>query len=543
MKTRQSANLNQLTKAQLIEQLSRQEKRISSLNKMVEELAEQLRLKRHQQYGASSEKSDPNQQPELFDEAEESMIESVGHDIAQGLDEDASVPGSSDANAEESTPPKKACGRKPLPEDLERRRVEHDIEEHDKVCTCGCQKTQIGEDISEKLNVIPMQMFVEQHVRMKYACPACEGELVIADPEPTLLPKSNAGIELQAFVVTGKFQDALPLHRQTGIFRRFGIDLPRNTLANWMLNLSEGVQPIINAFEREINAAPVILMGETSVQVNKEPGKAASSKSYMWIRRAKAPPDKHAEHGKDITLFHYSPSRSGQIATELLANCQGAVMTDGYAGYYQAVKQHDLPHAQCWAHARRKFVEAEKALPKGKQSPAITEVLSLTQKLYGIEKALKDNTAEEKQRVRQEKAKPILEKLKSKLENKIEKVAPKGKFGEAIVYTLKHWPGLTQYLENGYIPIDNNGAENGIRPFVIGRKNWMFADTQRGAKASANIYSIIETAKANGHDAYHYLCYLFRELPKAKKEEDIKKLLPWNVEMSMTDGLMKSRSN
>jgi transposase len=543
MKTRQSANLNQLTKAQLIEQLSRQEKRISSLNKMVEELAEQLRLKRHQQYGASSEKSDPNQQPELFDEAEELMIESVGHDIAQGLDEDASVPGSSDANAEENTPPKKPRGRKPLPEDLERRRVEHDIEEHDKVCTCGCQKTQSGEDISEKLNVIPMQMFVEQHVRMKYACPACEGELVIADPEPTLLPKSNAGIELQAFVVTGKFQDALPLHRQTGIFKRFGIDLPRNTLANWMLNLSEGVQPIIDAFEREINAAPVILMDETSVQVNKEPGKAASSKSYMWIRRAKAPPDEQAKHGKDITLFHYSPSRSGQIATELLANCQGAVMTDGYAGYYQAVKQHHLPHAQCWAHARRKFVEAEKALPKGKKSPAITELLSLIQKLYGIEKALKDNTAKDKQRARQENAKPILEKLKAKLEKKIETVAPKGKFGEAIGYTLKHWPGLTQYLENGHIPIDNNGAENGIRPFVIGRKNWMFADTQRGANASAKLYSIIETAKANGHDAYHYLCYLFRELPKAKTEETINKLLPWNVDMAVTDQLMKERSS
>ncbi|MBU2863099.1 IS66 family transposase [Reinekea forsetii] len=147
------------------------------------------------------------------------------------------------------------------------------------------------------------------------------------------MPKSNAGVELQAFVVTAKFQGALPLHRQSHIFNLYGIDLPRNTLANWMLNLSESIQPVIDCFEREIHQAPLILMAETSVQVNKEPSKAASSKSYMWIRRAKAPPGKLAKHGKDITLFHYSPSRSGSVTTQLLADCKGAVMTDGYAGY------------------------------------------------------------------------------------------------------------------------------------------------------------------------------------------------------------------
>ena len=521
MKTRPPSDIDQLTKAQLLALVAAQkseneqhQKRISSLNKLVEELAEQLRLQRHQKYGASSEKTDPNQQPELFDEAETTLSGEavVDQDIACGLD---------DADAKEdvtesTTATPKTRGRKPLPSNLERRRVEHDAPERLKTCACGCQKNKIGEDISEKLNVIPAQIFVEQHVRAKYACPACEGDVVIADPEATLLPKSNAGIELQAFVVTAKFQDALPLYRQSGIFKRYGIELPRNTLSNWMLNLSDGVQPIIDAFERDIQNAPIILMDETSVQVNKEPG-------------------------KDITLFHYSPSRSGSTAMQLLGNCQGAVMTDGYAGYYAAIKQHQLQHAQCWAHARRKYMEAEKALPKGKKSPAITEIISLIQKLYGIEKSLKDRTAEETQSIRQEKAKPILDKLKTKLEKKSAAVAPKGKFGEAIAYTLKHWSGLTEYLNNGHIPIDNNGAENGIRAFVIGRKNWLFADTQKGAKASANLYSIIETAKANGHDAYHYLCYLFRALPKAKTEEDIEKLLPWNVNIETTDALLKMR--
>jgi transposase len=391
MKTRQPSDLNQLSKAQLIEQLSRQDKRISSLSKLVEELAEKLRLQRHQKYGASSEKSDPNQQPELFDEAEVESGESE-QNIAQGLDEVEADLAEETQNAANTPKAKSSRGRKPLPAKLERHRVELDVPEQAKVCSCGCQKTKIGEDISEKLNVIPAQVFVEQHVRAKYACPACEGEIDIAEPEATLLPKSNAGIELQAFVVTAKFQDALPLYRQSGIFKRYGIDLPRNTLANWVLKLSEGVQPVIEAFEQEIKAAPIILMDETSVQVNKEPGKAASSKSYVWIRRAKAPPDKNAQHGKDITLFHYSPSRSGQVATHLLENCQGAVMTDGYAGYYAAINQHQLQHAQCWAHARRKFMEAEKALPKGKKSPAITEIINLIQKKYVIEKSLKDKT-------------------------------------------------------------------------------------------------------------------------------------------------------
>lgn len=536
MKTRRATDPNKLTKAQLVELVSSLECKVTSQKKQLIELAEQLRLQRHQKYGASSEKVDPNQQPELFDEAEAEYSDGTELSLAQGIDDNDS----SDLPNAEPKPATKR-GRRPLPSNLERRRVDHNVAEHDKTCSCGCQKTKIGEDISEKLNIIPAQVFVEQHVRAKYACPACEGDVVIAKPEPTLLPKSNAGIELQAFVVTAKFQDALPLHRQTNIFKRYGIDLPRNTLANWMLKLSEAVQPVIDCFEHEIRQAPVILMDETSVQVNKEPGKAASSKSYMWIRRAKAPPDKHAKHGKDITLFHYSPSRSGSVATKLLADCQGAVMTDGYAGYYAAVETYQLQHAQCWAHARRKFMDAEKALPKGKKSPAITELISLIQKLYGLEKSLKDQSATEKQRAREERARPILDKLKQKLEKKIEQVAPKGKFGEAIGYTLKHWGGLTEYLNNGHLPIDNNGAENGIRPFVIGRKNWLFADTQRGAIASANLYSIIETAKANGHDAYHYLCYLFRELPKANTQAEVEALMPWNVDMEATDKLLGDR--
>ena len=551
MKTRSPAPQN-LSKAQLLELLAAQDKsllqrdneintldlRINSLNKLVHDMAEQLRLQRHQKFGGSSEKIDPDKQPDMFNEAE---VETDDADLlAAGIDTDEKVETDSttETATEADSSSKKRRGRKALPENLERKRIEHDIAELSKTCECGCQKTKIGEEISERLEYIPAKLFVEQHVRLKYACKQCEGEIAIAEPAPSMIPKSNASADLLAYVVTAKYQDAMPLYRQNTIFKRLGIDLPRNTLANWIIKLSERVDPVIDQFQKAMQSAPVILMDETRIQVNKEPDKAASSQSYMWIRRGLSPPDELAHYGQDITLYHYSPNRSGQTATDLLENCQGALMTDGYAGYYGAVATHQLQHAQCWAHARRKYIEAEKALPKGKKSPAITELLSLIQKLYGIEKGLKTQTAEHRKETRQRLSKPILEKLKIKLEKKIQTIPPKSKLGEAVAYSLKHWPGLTQYLNNGHLPIDNNGAENGIRPFVIGRKNWLFADTQRGAEASAKLYSIIETSKANGHDVYHYLGYLFKQLPLAKTEQDVQALLPWNVNPKVTDSVV-----
>lgn len=276
--------------------------------------------------------------------------------------------------------------------------------------------------------------------------------------------------------------------------------------------------------------APVILMDETTLQVNKEPRKEASSKSYMWIRRGLSPPDDRCPQGRDITLYHYSPTRASQVAVDLLAGYRGALMTDGYVGYQPAVTRYQLQHATCWAHARRKFVEAEKSLPKGKTSPAIGAILTKIRQLYAIERRLAGRSAAEKQRIRRQEARPVLTTLHDHLEKKSLQVLPKSKFGEAIGYTLKYWHSLTTYLANGHIPIDNNGAENGIRPFVVGRKNWLFADTVKGAPASARIYSLIETAKANGHEPYDYLSRLFALLPLAKTEAAQEALLPWNME-------------
>lgn len=499
-------------------------------------MQEQIRLATTQQYGRRSEKHTDDPTADLFNEAEELAA------LAQ--DADAGVEGESDAddtldsdNTQTITYTRNTskAGRKPLPEHLPREVIEHDLPEADKVCACGEAKTRIGAETSERLEYIPAKLYVEQHVRHQYACPCCEEHGVqIADKPASMLPKSNAGPGLLAYTLVSKFQDSVPLHRQSNILARHDIDIPRNTLARWHIQTSDRVTPLLERFEAALKASPVILMDETRLQVNKEPDKDASSQSYMWVQRGISPPTETEPKGRspDVTLYHYSPSRAGAVAEALLSGYQGALMTDGYAGYTAVAKKQGLQHAHCWAHARRKFVEAEKALPKGKKSPAITAILSDIGKLYGIEKRLNGSTPEDKQRERQTQATPLLEKLKQSLEKKQLTVTPKSLLGKAIHYTLERWEGLTQYITNGHLPIDNNGAENAIRPFVVGRKNWLFSDTVNGAKASAIWYSIMETAKANGLEPYHYLKKVFELLPMAQTEEDIDALLPWNIDLT-----------
>jgi len=507
--------------------LQQHQKQLAQRDNFITLLEEKLRLLRAQGYGARSEQRVNDPQADLFNEVDALGSLPDPDEIEAGS---LAIDSPSDDTHTITYERRKTSGRKALPESLPRVEIELDIPDADKVCACGCQKNRIGADSSERLEYVPAKLFVERHIRYKYACPACEEGVQIAARVPALIPKSNAGPGLLAYVITAKYQDALPLYRQEKIFNRHGIELTRQTLANWVIKSAQALDPVLEQMESALRAAPVILMDETTVQVNKEEGKQASSKSYMWIRRALAPPDEDNRYGKDITLYHYSRSRGSEVAAELLSGYHGALMTDAYAGYNSVVASQQLMHALCWAHARRKFVEAEKSLPKGKKSPAISAILNEIAKLYGVEKQIKTMSAADKQTQRNTLAKPILEKLHQSLLKKANEVLPKSALGEAVHYTLKCWSGLTQYLENGHIPIDNNGAENGIRPFVIGRKNWMFCDTVNGAHASARLYSIIETAKANGLEPYHYLKHLFTQLPKANSEAAVQKLLPWQVD-------------
>ncbi|MBU2965231.1 IS66 family transposase [Amphritea sp. 2_MG-2023] len=490
---------------------------LEALKKIIEQqanriaaLEESLRLQKLKKFGASSEKS-PDQH-DMFNEAELSVV------VEAYLAEDEVEP----AHTESKTPKAKP-GRKPLPAELPRVRIEHDLSEPEKQCPCGHERTEIGETTSEQLDIIPAQIRVLVNVRKKYACPACEDGVKTAPLPPQPIPKSNASPGLLAHIATGKYQDALPLYRQEAVLNRSGIEIPRNTLASWMIKAGELIQPLLNLLEDKMLAYPVLHCDETSVQVLKEPDKEATSKSYMWVRVG-GPPT------QPVRLFHYADSRRGEVACQLLAGYEGYLQTDDYAGYNAVGAAGIITQLGCWAHVRRKFIDAQKATAsKNKKVGKADMAVSLISKLYAIEKKIKAESTEIRYQTRQQEAVPQLQKIRAWLDNTLYSTLPKGLLGKALAYLDKNWDKLTVYTEDGRLAIDNNPAENAIRPFVVGRKNWLFSVTVPGAKSSANLYSLIETAKANQLEPYQYLRHIFGQLPKAKNIDQIEALLPWNV--------------
>jgi transposase len=496
--------LKQLVLAQY-DSLAKQQGRIQLLE-------EQIILFNHREFGKSSEKC--SQQAELFDEAE-NEIDDDAPSMAEVVDADTKTKPATKAKS----------GRKPLPPSLPRVRIEHDLTAAEKICQCGCQKTCIGEDISEQLDIIPAVIQVLVHARKKYACKNCENGVDIAALPEQPIPKSNASPGLLAHIVVAKYQDALPLYRMETIFKRLDIHLPRNTQANWMIKGAQLFQPLYNLFNDQLLASGYIHVDETTVQVLKEPGKSAESKSYMWVRRT-------GDREHPIVLFDYHPRRSGEVVTLLLGDYQGYLQTDDYASYLKIGASKGVTHLGCMAHARRKFMDAKKVTPskKGKVSKADVAV-EMIKVLYRIETEIKDKTTAERYIIRQQKSIPQLGKIRTWLDKALESTLPKGKAGIAIAYMHRNWQKLIAYTKDGRLNIDNNPVENAIRPFAIGRKNWMFSDSQNGAKASAMYYSIIETAKANGIEPYVYLRALFTQLPSCKTVEDYESLLPWNIKL------------
>jgi transposase len=479
-------------------------------------LEEHIRLLKNEIFGRKTEKrfAPAHNQIELFDEAESNPSESTGQDVS----EEKIVVGPHS---------RRKRGRKPLPADLPRVDVIHDIDDSEKNCPCGCQLECIGQEICEKLDYVPAKIRVKRHIRLKYACPDCEG---VEDEGPTvkiapvpvqLLPKSMATSGLIAHIVTAKFEDALPLYRQEKIFARLGIDLPRATMAGWMIKSAERADPLLQMFHQEIRSGPLVNIDETPVQVLKEPNRPNTAKSYMWVFRGGDP-----EH--PALVYQYRPSRKGQVPLDYLKGYRGFVQTDAYNGYEALGRQSGVVLVGCWAHARRKFDKVIKAMANPKKQGAADEALKYIGKLYKIEKEGREKNldADQLKALRQLKAKPVLDEFKKWLEVKVSITPPKGLLGKAINYTLTYWPRLERYIEDGRLRPDNNLAENAIRPFVVGRKNWLFSGHPNGAHASATLYSLIETAKANGLKPYLYLRYLFDRLPHCKTEDDYKMLLP-----------------
>nr|CRH06508.1 Transposase [Candidatus Magnetococcus massalia] len=479
-------------------------------------LQEQVNILKAWRFGRRSEKFSDH--PSLFDEAEAEEQTLPEEEVS-----DSEPEGTVDVSGHKRTKGK----RKPLPANLPRRKVIHDLSEEQKVCgEDGHTLVEIGRDISEQLEIIPAQVTVIRHIRLKYGCPHCHSGVQRAPMPPQPIPKALATAAMLAFVAVSKYADALPLYRQNIILARSGVDLPRSTLANWMIRCGQLVQPLINLLRDRMLESGVIQMDETSVQVLREDGKPASSKSYMWVQRGGPP-------GCSVILFDYDATRGGHVPKELLADCKGWLQTDGYSGYLSVGNTEEIEHLGCWAHARRKFAEALKAAGKKKSSKA-GYAISLISKLYAIEKRIREASPEKRYDTRQSEALPILAKLKEWLNKWLPEVVSTSALGKALSYLAEQWPRLIRYVEDGRLEIDNNGAENAIRPFVIGRKNWLFSNSVRGVKASANLYSLIETAKANGMEPFTYLRHIFEKIPTAQTVNDFDALLPWNLNSDMT---------
>jgi transposase len=454
----------------------------------------------------------------LFDEAEVLAAASTP-------DQDqASIPSPSDAaaNAGKKSSDKPARGKRaPLPPDLPRVDIVHEVPEDQRLCPCGTPMVEIGEDVSEQLDIVAMQVRVLRHIRKRYGCPGSAHAPVVAALPAQPLPRSNASPDLLAMLLTVKYADGLSLARFEYVLERAGVAVLRQTLARWVIGAAGVLQPLHNLIRDELFNASVIHMDETVVQVLKERDRSPSSQSYMWVQTG-GPPE------RPVVVFDYDPSRSGTVPVRLLEGYQGYLMTDGYDGYNALAKAEGIEHLACMAHARRRFVEATRVQPKGKRGRA-DEAIELIGRLYGIEREYKEAKDDARLVARQTRSVPILAELRAWLDATLPGVPPKTALGEALAYLHKYWPRLVRYTERGDLPIDNNRCENSIRPFAVGRRRWMFCDTPAGAHASAVIYSLIETARANGLEPYTWLRRVMRELPAAQSVEAIEALLPWNL--------------
>lgn len=434
---------------------------------------------------------------------------------------------------------RKKRGRKRLPESLPRIEVVHDLSKEEKRCGCGCEKSRIGEEVSEQMEMQPARFRVVRHIRYKYACKNCQGvdkeesekSVTIAPPPIQLIPKSIATPSLLAHILVSKYSDSLPFYRQEQQFLRYGFKLSRSSMCNWTNDVGYKCEPLIELFREYLLNGPYIRIDETPFQVLREPGRSFENKSYMWLFRGGPP-------GKEVVLFRYDPGRSGKVAADFLGDYRGFVQTDGYSGYNFLDINPDIVHVGCWAHVRRKFFDVVKVSGKGKGKVKSKggmgkagEALRIIRALYAIETDVRNRglCPEEVYRERQEKAKPILDEFELWLKETSLKVPPKSMLGKALFYALSQWPRLVRYLDDGIINIDNNWIENSVRPFAVGRKNWLFSDRPVGAEASATWYSIIETAKINNLEPFHYLCYLFDRLPHAHTTEEFRELLPQNL--------------
>ena len=482
---------------QLSQQLQEKEQKINSLQY-------QLKSALQFRFGKKSEKLSDDQLG-LFDEA---AITEPEQSVVIQADEDITV----------ASFIRKKGGRKPLPADLPREQVIHDLSEAEKTCACGHALHKMGEDKSEQFEFVPAQIKVLEHIRYKYGCRRCEEGIKVAPLPAQPIPKSIATPGLLSHILISKYNDHIPLYRQEHILQRYQIDIARSTLCHWVLSCGELFQPLIDLIKQQMIKRYYVCADETPVQVLKETNKTAKSKRYIWVYLTGLPDNR-------LILYDYQPTRSSTAVNTLLKDFQGYLQTDAYAGYHDLQAKATVKAVGCWSHVRRKFTDIVKI---SKIEGKAFEAIKIIKQLYAIEKQARENALsfDKIKMLRQEKARPIIDDFKNWLETTLLSVPPQSPLAKAIHYALNQWPALTTYLEKGELMIDNNVIENAIRPFALGRRNWLFMGNARGAIAAANIYSLIMTAKANQVDPYRYLRYLLEHLPHCKTDEQRALLLP-----------------
>ncbi len=509
----QTPDLNQLSEQQLrelagnllaevqqreltIQRIERQNNRYKLQN---EQYRHELAILRRHRFARKSEILDAHQRSLLDDLVEEDLA-----GIEEALERQAPTAA--------ATAPKPQPKRRPLPAELPRTRIEHEPE--NTVCTCGCQMTRIGEDVSEKLDYIPGTFTVERHVRGKWVCASCETLTQAAVP-PQVIDKGIPAPGLLAQVLLAKYGDHLPLYRQEKIFARAGVAIPRSTLADWVGRCGVALQPLIDALRAVLHQQAVLHADETPVAMLK-PGNRKTHRAYVWAYTSTP------FSALNSVVYDFAPSRSGEHARTFLKGWQGKLVCDDFAGYKASFNQ-GITEIGCMAHARRKFYDLHTA----NQSQIAIEALAQISQLYDIERQAKDLNDAERLQLRQEKSKPVLDLWHRWLLAQRQKVPDGSATAKAIEYSLKRWSALIRYCEDGAVPIDNNRVENQIRPWALGRSNWLFAGSLRSGRRAANVMSLVQSAKLNGHDPYAYLKDVLTRLPTQRASE-IDELLPHN---------------
>lgn len=460
-------------------------------------------------FGRRSEKTDPDQ----FELALEDIETAIAKLNAEGEDNALVRP------AGKSTPRK--TNRGSLPKHLPR--IEEIIEPEETLCECGTQRHVIGEDVSERLDVIPAQFRVIVTRRPKYACRACEGGIMQAPAPAHLIPGGMPTEATVAHVIVSKYADHLPLYRQAQIYSRQGIDLDRSTLAAWVGKAAFELRPVYDALMADLKRSTKLFMDETRAPVL-DPGKRKTKTGYFWALAR----DDSSWGGDDPpgVAFTYAPGRTGQYADDLLQGFSGILQVDGYAGYNRLLKRTDQPIelAYCWAHARRKLND----VARNSVAPIAEDGLKRIAELYRIETDIRGQSPQARLAARQEQSAPKIAAFETWLMEHRARVSGKAPLGEALKYIAKYWDGLTLFLSDGHIELDNNTVERSIRPIALNRKNALFAGHDVGAQNWGIMASLIETCKLNGIEPHAYLTATLTAIINGHMQSDIEQLLPWN---------------